>query len=224
MKRIIVCLLLLMPGLVDAKVLYSAQAVGDDIEGVTSDGSGKSGGRNAERRDAFAAKHRFYVGGMYDFSMWQNYVSDTSMAHGSESSGFDVNAGIRANDVFRIEADYAMTRAEWDEFSIDTKTLFVNLVVDARVASLYRFFYNQKLVPYVGAGAGITWADGKDIEISKATVPVMNVMAGLGIEFDDFFALDLGYRYVYMFKMGVEGLSDLAPRAHQLRAGIRLNF
>ncbi len=49
-------------------------------------------------------------------------------------------------------------------------------------------------------------------------------MAGLGIEFNDWFTLDIGYRYMYMLKPGIDGFRDLAPNANQIRVGARVNF
>ena len=39
-------------------------------------------------------------------------------------------------------------------------------------------------------------------------------MAGLGVELGEHFALDLGYRYMYMFSPEFDVISDFAPVAH----------
>ncbi len=210
MRKLLVCLFCMAPFMANAEITYRVQKTwqGDDAT-----------------REAYASKHRFYVGGMYDFSMWQNHTSDDNVTiDGKNTSGFDVMVGIRLLDTFRIEADYFNTRAKWNEFSINTNTAFLNAIVDARIDSLYRMFYKQKLIPYVGAGVGATWTSGEDVTVNNDTVASFAVMAGLGIELGERFALDIGYRYVYMLKPGIDGFRDLAPNANQIRAGARVNF
>ena len=211
MKKLLVCLFCLVPFVANADITYRVQK------------TWKGEGADATR-EAYASKHRFYVGGMYDFSMWQDYTSDTMTADGKDTSGFDVMLGIRLFDTFRIEADYFNARAKWSGFSIDTNTVFLNMIVDARIDSLYRMFYKQKLIPYIGAGVGATWTSGKDVTVESDTVASFAAMAGLGIELGERFTLDLGYRYVYMLKPGIQGIRDLAPNANQVRIGARINF
>ena len=199
----------MMPAYAGAEVLYTVQGTIEE---------------NIEQYDTYAARNRFYVGGMYNFSLWQNYSDDDVTVKGKESFGFDAVFGIRATDIFRIEGNYMYTRAKWQEFSFRTNTAFVNAIIDARIDAPYRFFYNQHLVPYVGAGGGLTWIDGIDVSPDKDLVPVANIMAGLGIEFDEFLTVDLGYRYIYMFGPGVDDLPDFVPLSHQFRAGLRMNF
>lgn len=210
MKKFLFCLLCMMPACASAEVLYTVQGNIED---------------NVGQYDTYAVRHRFYVGGTYDFALWQNYIDDTAtVAKGKESFGFDAMFGIRATDILRIEGDYMYTRAKFDDFSIRANTALLNAIVDARIDAPYRFFYDQHLVPYIGAGGGLGWVKGVDTKVSKDIVPVANVLAGVGIEFDDFLTVDLGYRYIYMFGPGVETMPDFTPRAHQFRAGLRMNF
>ena len=212
MKKILFCLFCLVPIAANAEITYRVQKTWEET------------GKDAAR-DVFASKHRFYAGAMYNLSMWQNYTSDDNItADGKDTSGFDVMIGIRWFDTFRIEADYFTTRAKWNTFTVNTNTAFLNLIVDARIDSLYRMFYKQKLIPYIGAGAGATWTSGEDIVVESDTVPSFAVMAGLGIEFGERFTLDIGYRYMYMLKPGIQGIRDLAPNANQFRVGARVNF
>ena len=197
----------LLPMHAGANVLYRVQQTGLPGDSVNNN-------------ETFSSRHRFYVGGMYDFSMWQQEDG----VDGKTTSGFDVVGGFRLYDTFRIETDYMHTRAKWDDFAFKTDTIFLNALVDARIDSLYRFFYKQRLVPYVGAGIGMTWIDGDEIHTDKDAVTSMAAMAGLAIEMGEHFALDLGYRYVYMFKPHADLSPDLRPRAHQLRVGARVNF
>lgn len=207
MKKFLICILCVLPMHAGATVLYRVQTNGAPTDSVA-------------KNDTFASRHRIYVGGMYDLSFWQN----ESGINGKSTSGFDVVAGFRLYDTFRVEADYMNTRAKWDEFALKTNTVFVNALVDARIDSLYRFFYKQKLVPYVGAGVGMTWIDGDDVTVKNDTTAALAALAGMAFELGEHFTIDLGYRYVYMFKPNVDVCTDLRPRAHQLRAGIRINF
>lgn len=207
MKKLLICLLCVLPVHAGATVLYRVQTTSAPTDSVN-------------KNDTFASRHRFYVGGMYDLSFWQN---DGGVA-GKAASGFDVVAGFRLYDTFRIEADYMNTRAKWDDFALKTNTVFVNALVDARIDNLYRFFYKQKLVPYVGAGVGMTWVDGDDVATRKDSVASMAALAGIAVELGEHVTLDFGYRYVYMFKPHTDVLPDLRPRAHQLRVGARINF
>lgn len=207
MKKLLICLLCVLPMHAGATVLYRVQTTSAPTDSVN-------------KNDTFASRHRFYVGGMYDLSFWQN---DGGVA-GKATSGFDVVAGFRLYDTFRIEADYMNARAKWDDFALKTNTVFVNALVDARIDNLYRFFYKQKLVPYVGAGVGMTWVDGDDVAVEKDSVASMAALAGIAVELGEHFTLDFGYRYVYMFKPHTDVLPDLRPRAHQLRVGARINF
>ena len=174
--------------------------------------------------EAFARLHRFYIGGMYNFSAWQNASDDNIHTEGKNTSSFEGVVGVRVYDTFRIEANYVRTRAEWDAFSLTGNTGFINAIFDARIDNIYRLFYNQRLVPYVGAGAGLSWNTVDDAHIDDKITPAVAALAGLGIELGDWFTIDLGYRYTYMFTPKFDVISDLAPTAHQFRAGVRVNF
>lgn len=174
---------------------------------------------------AFARRHRFYMGAMYDFSMWQSYTDDNDVrAGGKNTSSFEAVAGLRLYDTFRIEANYVRTSARWGGFSMTGDTGFVNAIFDARIDNIYRLFHSQRIVPYVGAGAGVSWNKAKDATIDEKIRPALAAMAGVGFELGEYFTVDLGYRYMYMFTPKFDVVSDLAPTAHQFRAGARINF
>ena len=156
----------------------------------------------------------------------QDYTNkhDNSI-HGKDSGGFEIIAGMRIIDTVRTEVDYTHTDAQWDELSFKTDTFMINTIVDARVDSLYRTLRNQMIVPYVGLGIGLSWNSANDgTELNKKIAPAVSAMAGLGIEFNEMFAVDLGYKYFYMFNPEPNIMSDLNPVAHQLRAGARISF
>lgn len=174
----------------------------------------------------YASDYRFYVGGGYNFSMWQNFTNkqDVSISGGHTDSVEGV-IGLRIYDTFRIEANYVRTDAKWNQLAFTGNTVFLNAIWDARIDSIYRLFRSQMLVPYVGVGAGASWnkADG-GVKIDNKVSPVLSVMAGISVEFNQMFALDFGYRYFYMFDPEIDVIADLNPTAHQFRAGARISF
>ena len=174
---------------------------------------------------AFARGHRFYVGGMYNFSMWDSFTDDNDLyLGGKNANSFEVVAGVRPYDIFRVELNYIHNDARWSDFSIKGETAMVNALFDARINSLYRLFYRQRLVPYVGAGGGAMWVRSDDADLGRKVVPAVAALAGIGAELGDWFTLDFGYRYFYSFSPKVDGVSGLNPSAHQFRVGVRVNF
>ena len=175
--------------------------------------------------EALAREHRFYIGAMYNFSMWQSYTDDADVrVNGKNTSSFDIVAGMRVYDTFRFEANYTRTIAKLSDIELHGNTLFLNGIFDARIDSLYRLFRKQHLVPYVGAGVGLSGNDVDNAKIEDKLSPALAVMAGLGIEFGEYFTIDAGYRYMYMFSPKFDVIHDLAPTANQFRVGARLNF
>lgn len=211
-KYFLLSAMCLLPGVANAAIPYRVQQVRVPYE------------MRQEDDQTFASEHRFYAGAMYNFSMWQDARDGDAYSAGKNTSSFEGVVGVRAFDTFRIEANYLRTDADWDAFSLTGDTVFVNAIFDARIDSLYRLFYKQHLVPYVGAGAGVSWNRAHDTDIDNSTTPVAAALAGLGIEMGEYFTLDLGYRYMYMFRPKFENMPDLSPAAHQFRAGVRINF
>lgn len=176
--------------------------------------------------EAFARDHRFYLGGAYSFAMWQNYTDKHDISiNGKNTSSFELMAGIRIYDTFRLEANYLSTKAKWNSFSLTGDTAFINAIFDARIDSMYRLFRSQALVPYIGLGAGLSWNSADDgVHLDKKIAPAAAAIAGISIEFNKYFALDFGYRYFYMFNPGTDMIADFNPAAHQFRAGARVSF
>ncbi len=174
---------------------------------------------------AYARNHRFYIGASYNFNMWDSYTDGKNVrVDGKNTSSFDMSVGVRLYDVFRLEANYINTRAEWNAFSLDGHTGMINAIVDARIDNLYRIFRSQHLVPYVGVGAGLNWNSAENVHVDTKISPVVAAIAGLGIDLGEYFTVDLGYKYFYMFSPDFDTISDLNPSAHQFRAGVRMNF
>lgn len=214
--NILFAVLCVLPSLANASVPYR-------VEQVVMPSVAPSGGNDSE---ALARKHRFYIGGYYNYAMWQNYTDDTDLSiSGKNTSNFEGVAGLRIYDTFRLEANYVRTDAQWKQFSFTGDTVFLNAIVDARIDSMYRLFRTQMLVPYVGVGAGLSWNSADDgVHLDDKIAPVVSALAGVSVEFNSVFALDFGYRYFYMFRPGVDMMSDLNPSSHQFRAGARISF
>ncbi len=179
----------------------------------------------ADDNQVFASMHKFYVGASYNFSMWDSFTDDTNVhVTGENTSSFDVSTGMRLYDTVRLDLNYSRTRARWSEFSLDGDTGLLSLIFDARIDSLYRVLRTQRVVPYVGVGGGLNWNSSDDVRFDTKITPVAAAMAGVGFELGERFSVDLGYRYMYMFTPKFDVIHDLAPTAHQFRAGFRVNL
>ena len=176
--------------------------------------------------EAYARVRRFYVGGMYNLAMWQNFTDDNNIAiSGKNSSGFEAMAGLRIYDTFRMELNYLRNDAQWKELSLTGDTFMLNAIWDARIDNLYRLFRSQMIVPYVGFGAGLSWNSANDgVKLGKKIAPAAAALAGISVEFSSLFALDFGYRYFMMFNPDTDVVADLNPTAHQFRVGARVSF
>lgn len=213
-KLFFMTVLTVMPMVANAAIPYRVEQVNTPV--VESES-----GHDAQ---AFARVRRFYVGGAYNFSMWANGADDVVHIDGKNTSSFEVVAGVRPFDIFRIEANYIRTSAKWNAFDLTGDTAMLNFILDARIDNIYRLFYSQRLVPYVGIGGGVSWNSVDGTSVQDKISPVVSAMAGLGIELGDRFTLDFGYRYMYMFSPKFEYIADFAPTAHQFRIGARVNF
>lgn len=206
---------MMVPAIANAAITYRVEQVGGIVPETPT-------GLDSE---ALARQSRFYVGGYYNFSLWDGYTDDSDVHVGGKSSStFEGAIGMRVYDTFRIEANYIHNDAKWDAFSLVGETAFVNAIFDARIDNIYRLFRSQKLVPYVGIGAGMSWNRAHGADIENKFTPAAAALAGLGIELGEWFVLDFGYRYFYMFSPKFDGVYDMNPSGHQFRAGVRLHF
>ena len=182
--------------------------------------------QSESHNQTLAQQRRFYIGGYYNFNMWNDFTdSNNTVLKGDDTSSFDIVAGIRLYDIFRAEANYIKTDAKYDAFSIDGNTFMLNAIFDARIDSPYRIFKSQMLVPYVGFGAGASWNKADNgIDLKSKISPVLSGIAGISVEFNSIFALDFGYKYMYLMDGDTDTITDFAPNAHQFRAGARIHF
>lgn len=214
--KFVLPVLCMLPIVADAAIPYRTEQVKTPLPEAP----------NGIDNEAYARMHRFYIGGMYNFSMWQNFTDDMDISiNGKNTSGFEAFAGLRIYDTFRTELNYTRTNAEWNALSFTGDTFFINAIFDARIDNIYRIFRTQMIVPYVGVGAGLSWNSADDgVRLDKKIAPVAAALAGISVEFSSIFALDFGYRYFYMFNPGTDMVADLNPSAHQFRAGARISF
>lgn len=212
-SKILFSIMCMMPMMANAAIPYRTEQVNMPVDTTPVNDD-----------QALARLRRFYVGGAYDFSMWNNGADDTVGISGKNTSSFEAVVGMRVTDIFRLDANYIRTSAKWDAFDMTGDTAMINAYFDARIDSMYRLFYRQRMVPYVGVGAGVSWNSADGAKIENKISPVVSAMAGLGVELGEHFALDLGYRYMYMFSPEFDVISDFAPVAHQFRLGARVHF
>ena len=212
-SKILFSIMCMMPMVANAAIPYRTEQVNMPVDTTPVNDD-----------QALARLRRFYVGGAYDFSMWNNGADDTVGISGKNTSSFEAVVGMRVTDIFRLDANYIRTSAKWDAFDMTGDTAMINAYFDARIDSMYRLFYRQRMVPYVGVGAGVSWNSADGAKIENKISPVISAMAGLGVELGEHFALDLGYRYMYMFSPEFDVISDFAPVAHHFRLGARVHF
>ena len=215
-KFLFAALSMLIPVMANAEIIYHVEQI--DMPRHVSD--------TGINRHALSDVRHYYVGASYNYTMWQDYTTDTNVyLDGTNVSSFDIVAGLRLYDTFRLEANYINTHAKWNAISFDSHIATMNLIWDARIDNIYRMFNTQMLVPYVGLGAGAAWNNANNGNEMKHNIsPVASVMAGISVEFNELFALDFGYKYIYMFDGDNNIISDFAPTAHQFRAGARIHF
>lgn len=213
-SAVLFTMLAMLPGMAFASIPYRVEQIDMPVEQSIS----------GQDDQALARLRRFYVGGAYNFSIWNNGADDMVSISGKNTSSFDAVVGFRAFDIFRIEANYMRMSAKWNEFEMTGDVAMLNAIFDARIGNLYRLFYKQRMVPYVGIGAGISWNSPENVHIDDKISPVLAAMAGLSVEMGQYFALDLGYKYIYMFSPKFDAISDFAPIAHQFRVGARIHF
>lgn len=194
-------------------------------------------------RTSYADERPFYVAAYYNYTNWEKTIDRPLLLSlgGNHKSTFDIAAGFRVFDWMRVEANYYKTDFELagDRLVLDGHTVFANVIFDARINHMYSFLSHQWFVPYVGVGFGVSFNSlEKDtpqmtVDMDRETPFVWGAMAGVAIEFNKSFAIDLGYRYMYMSAPHITiggiwvqdyTLDDLSPVSHQFRAGVRVSF
>ncbi|MCL2369322.1 MAG: porin family protein [Alphaproteobacteria bacterium] len=169
---------------------------------------------------SIASTHPFYIMAGGVMSDWRE---------GNNSASFEFAAGLRATDNVRLELNYQRMTADFNSFELSSNVFMMNAIMDGRVDRQFTWLRRQWLVPYIGIGAGLSdnSISGANATLEHDMAPVVAIMTGVSIEFSDSLALDIGYRYMYMFRTGVQIMGndfDINPAAHQVRAALRLHF
>ncbi|WP_342640851.1 outer membrane protein [Rhodoligotrophos ferricapiens] len=127
-------------------------------------------------------------------------------------SAFTVGAGVgyRFSNTFRgdVTVDYSGIYDVGYHNKIDAWTVLANGYVDIPL--------NDMVVPYLGAGLGYGWIDGKHGYSEEGVTAA--AMAGIGFQVSQNTMIDVGYRFRDAF---IDGSNFFD---HSLRAGLRYSF
>ncbi|WP_137388155.1 outer membrane protein [Rhodoligotrophos defluvii] len=139
---------------------------------------------------------------------WSFLSSDIGRKNDNAFTG-GLGVGYRFNNTFRgdITADYS-GKYDVGNNKIDAWTVLANGYVDIPLS--------DTIVPYLGAGAGYGWVDGKHSYSEDGFTAA--AMAGVGFKVSDSVTLDVGYRFRDAFIDGPNFLD------HSVRAGLRFAF
>ena len=174
---------------------------------------------------SYAADKRFYVAGFYNGVL----TNDANDINGKFSNSFDIAAGVRATDNFRIELNYHTLDLKYDAFELEGNTFFINAIIDGRMNQRYSLLRRQVVVPYIGLGAGFSGnrISGTDAELGREFSPVIAALAGIAFEINKTFSIEFGYRYLHVISPQITIAGDdidMSPSAHQFRTGVKLSF
>ena len=92
-KLLFTLLCVLVPAISNAEIIYRVEQIDmPQTEPVSSN-------------NRHALSNIYYIGASYNYTMWQDYTTDTNVyLDGKNTSSFDIVAGLRLYDTFRIEA------------------------------------------------------------------------------------------------------------------------
>lgn len=209
------------------KFVYSYQRIDNaevkvEVEGLGSD----SAGLDSEKDSSFGGA--IAIG--YDFN--PNFKTPVRMeveyAMRSESEG-------EYSDAFYIDSDLYRDSGT---MKFDIQSVFLNFFYDIETGTAF--------TPYVGGGLGVAIIDAEgELKLSENGVRIyddsasdsvtnfaFNLALGVGYDVNEFFTLDLGYRYadfgnaetgdVGVAPLEVKGEADLI--AHEVLLGLRYTF
>ncbi|MCL2538189.1 MAG: porin family protein [Alphaproteobacteria bacterium] len=182
-----------------------------------------------EVAETFAARHRLYIAANFVESFTIGEIAAPYKFDGRATSSFDAAFGVRITDIFRTEFNYHRAAIKYNAFDLNGDMFFVNGIFDARIKSKYLLGMRQFFVPYVGLGLGAAnmKSDTANVTTKKGTDFTAAALAGVALEFNPRFALDAGYRYLYLASPGITvtaTATNISPSAHQWRIGARVNF
>lgn len=145
--------------------------------------------------------------------------------------GASLATGLKINNNYRVELEGYYNGTLKDDLldiiptKIKTKGFFINGYYDIDLPT------TDKLKPYVGAGIGYSWVEGKldltqfDLENESAKDEDINYNIGLGLGYqvNQNIDLTLGYRYEYLGKLKANG-SDTTVKNNKFLLGFRYTF
>jgi opacity protein-like surface antigen len=131
---------------------------------------------------------------------------------GSDDEAFVGGGGIgyQYNDMFRMDvtADWAGKYQIAPGAEISTTTVLGNAYID--------FANDTMFTPYIGAGVGYGWVDGKGTPNKDGLA--IGAAAGVAVDLTSNLAIDVGYRFRDIMVSG----SD--TKEHQATVGMRFKF
>lgn len=136
-----------------------------------------------------------------------------------------IGAGLRLNDWLRFDltADYRV-RSDYSAFGLaadySTATALANVYADLGTWS--------GVTPYVGAGLGAGYVSLDHIEVLGTDIGDASgfgfawaLMAGVAVQLNPNWQIDVGYRYLNLNGVDIGDVPDLDQDAHEIRVGAR---
>jgi opacity protein-like surface antigen len=132
---------------------------------------------------------------------------------GKDDKAFVAGAGIgyQYNEMFRMDmtADWAGNYKIAPGAEISTTTLLGNAYID--------FANDSMFTPYVGAGLGYGWVNGKGTAKDKDGL-ALGLATGVAVDLTNNLAIDVGYRFRDIMVSGKD------THEHQATVGMRFKF
>ncbi len=140
----------------------------------------------------------------WSFLEWSGGADDNAFVGGG-------GLGYQFNDMFRMDvtADWAGDYEIAPGAEISTTTLLGNAYVDWANDSMF--------TPYVGAGVGYGWVNGKGGASDKDGV-ALGLTTGVAVDLTNNLAVDVGYRFRDIVTSGKDTME------HQATVGLRVKF
>ena len=137
-----------------------------------------------------------------------------------------IGAGLRLNDWLRFDvtADYR-ARSDYSAFGLSA-----DYSVATALANIYADLGTWNgFTPYVGAGIGAGYVSldniealGTDIGDASGFGVAWALMAGVAVQLNDNWQIDVGYRYLALSGVSLgNGMPDMDQDAHEIRVGAR---
>lgn len=163
-----------------------------------------------------APKAMLTIGSGNDFQVKDHFRYDANSTRlgGALAVGYDFK---KSYDMpFRIEAEYALRGTE--DFKVNGTHVKVWSPQTAMVNVYYDIYTGTPFKPYIGAGTGLAWTGN-----TRDTNWAWNVGAGIAYDFDENWAVDLGYRFLDFGKVHNRNYTGHVYN-HEIMMGLRYTF